>query len=59
LRLAWKALDAVDDLGWMVLFRYCRGHVAIPSRVFSDDAARAAFVATTPERIKAAAAHAS
>jgi hypothetical protein len=59
LRLAWRVLDAVDVLGRMVLLRYGRGHVAIPSRVFSSDAARAAFVTTARERIKAAADQAS
>jgi hypothetical protein len=38
-RLAWRAFEAVDDLGWLVVFRYGRRHLAIPSRVFSDDAA--------------------
>jgi hypothetical protein len=40
-RLAWRAFDAVDDLGRLVLFRFGRQHLAIPSRVFSSDASRA------------------
>jgi hypothetical protein len=54
-RLKWRAIDAVEDLGWIVLFRYGQQNVFIPSRVFSDDAARQAFVAATAARIKAAA----
>jgi hypothetical protein len=54
-RLAWRAFDAVDDLGRLVLFRFGRQHLTIPSRVFSDDAARAAFVTAVREHIRAAA----
>jgi hypothetical protein len=54
-RLAWRAFEAVDDLGGLVLLRYGRRHLAIPSRMFSDDAARAAFVGAVAARIKAAA----
>jgi hypothetical protein len=44
-RLAWGALDRVEDLGSMVFLRMGRHGLCIPSRLFPDDAARAGFVA--------------
>jgi hypothetical protein len=54
-RLAWSALDAVEDLGTAVFFRMGWHALCIPSRVFGDNAARASFVAAASARIKAAA----
>jgi hypothetical protein len=54
-RLAWRAVHAVEDLGKMVIFRFGAQGIAIPSRVFSSDAARAAFLAAATKRIKTAA----
>lgn len=44
-QLTWRAVNAVEDLGKMVVFRLGPQGIAIPSRVFADDAARATFVA--------------
>ena len=55
IRMAWRALDAVEDLGKMVLLRFGVQGIAIPARVFGDDAARVAFVTAAAARIKAAA----
>jgi hypothetical protein len=54
-RVAWRAIDAVEDLGKMVLFRFGPQVICIPSRVFPDSTVRAAFVAAAREHVKAAA----
>jgi hypothetical protein len=54
-RMAWRAVNAVEDLGTMIILRLGAQGIAIPPRVFSDDAARAAFVAAAAAHIKAAA----
>ena len=54
-RLSWRAVSAVEDLGRLVVFRFGAQGLIIPSRVFANDAARLAFVASTAARIKAAA----
>jgi hypothetical protein len=54
-RLAWRAVNAIEDLGKMVVFRFGAQGIAIPSRVFADSAARTAFVTAASARIKAAA----
>jgi hypothetical protein len=54
-RLAWRGVNTVEYLGKMVVLRFGAQGIAIPSRVFADDAARAAFVAAARTRIKAAA----
>jgi hypothetical protein len=54
-RLVWRALDSVDDLGPIVLFLFRGQGIGIPSRLFADDTARAGFVAAARARIKAAA----
>ena len=54
-RLAWRAVNTVEDLGKMVVLRFGAQGIAIPSRVFSGDAARDAFVVAARTRIKAAA----
>jgi hypothetical protein len=48
-------VDAVEDLGRLVALHFGAQGVIIPSRMFADDAARAAFVAAARTRIKAAA----
>jgi hypothetical protein len=53
-RLAWRAINAVEDCGRMVLFVFGAQGIGIPSRVFNDNAARLAFVAAAAVRIKAA-----
>jgi hypothetical protein len=53
-RMAWRAVNAVEDLGKMIILRFGAQGIAIPPRVFSDDAARAAFVAAAAAHIKAA-----
>jgi hypothetical protein len=54
-RFSWRAVQSVDDLGAIVLFR-CGNHaVFVPARTFADDAARKDFVAAAAARIKAAA----
>lgn len=55
IHLIWRAIDAVQDLRTFVLVRHGRGVLPIPSRVFTDDAARLAFVDAVAARIKAAA----
>jgi hypothetical protein len=55
IHLTWRAIDAVQDLRTFVLVRHGRGALPIPSRVFTDDAARLAFVDAVAARIKAAA----
>jgi hypothetical protein len=50
--LTWRAIDAVHDLRTFVLVTHGRGALPIPSRVFTDDAARLAFVAAVAARIK-------
>jgi hypothetical protein len=54
-RLSWRAVSAVEDLGRLVIFRFGAQGVIIPSRVFRDNAARRAFVAATAAHIKTAA----
>lgn len=54
-RLAWRAINAVEDCGEMVLFLFSAQGIGIPSRLFNDNAARLAFVAAAAARIKAAA----
>jgi hypothetical protein len=54
-RLAWRAISAVEDCGRMVLFLFGAQGIGIPSRVFNNNAARVAFVAVVAARIKAAA----
>jgi hypothetical protein len=54
-RLAWRAVNAVEDLGKMITLRFGAQGIAIPPRVFSDSAARADFVAAAAACIKAAA----
>ncbi len=54
-RLAWRAINAVEDRGRMVLFHFGAQRIGIPARVFNDNAARLAFVAAASARIKAAA----
>jgi hypothetical protein len=54
-RLAWRAVESVDDLGAIILLR-CGSHaVFVPARAFADDAARKDFVAVAAARMKAAA----
>jgi hypothetical protein len=54
-RLAWHAINAVEDFGSLVMFRLNWRHVlVIPARIFADDADRANFVAIAAARIKAA-----
>jgi hypothetical protein len=54
-RFTWRAVEDVDDLGTVVLFR-CGNHaVFVPARMFTDNAAREDFVAASAARIKAAA----
>jgi len=50
----WPAMNSVEDLGWAVIFLVADQPLAIPSRVFSDTAVRAAFVAASAARIEAA-----
>jgi hypothetical protein len=54
-RLTSPAIDSVKDLRSFVLVNAGRAVLPIPSRVFTDDAARTAFVAAVAARIKAAA----
>jgi hypothetical protein len=54
-RLAWRAVNAVEDLGKMIILRFGAQGIAIPPRVFADNATRASFVAAAAARIKAAA----
>jgi hypothetical protein len=54
-RLAWRAVTAVEDLGKVITMRLGHQAITIPSRIFADDAARAAFVARTSAWSKAAA----
>jgi hypothetical protein len=54
-RLAWREVKAVEDLGKIVVVRFGAQGLTLPSRVFADDATRAAFVAAAAARIKAAA----
>jgi hypothetical protein len=42
-RLSWRAVSAIEDLGRLVIFRFGAQGVIIPSRVFANDAARLAF----------------
>ena len=54
-RITWRGVQWVEDMGVIVLFR-CQNHfVFIPVRMFADVAARKAFVAASAARIKAAA----
>jgi hypothetical protein len=53
--LAWRALESVEDQGLVGLLLYYGRGIGIPQRVFTDDAARAGFVAAATARIKAAA----
>jgi len=54
-RFTWHAVEGVDDLGAIVLFR-CGNHaVFVPARMFANDDARKEFVAASAARIKAAA----
>jgi hypothetical protein len=53
-RFTWRAVENVDDLGAIVLFR-CGNHaVFVPARMFADDAARKDFVAAAAARKAAA-----
>jgi hypothetical protein len=54
-RYTWRGVEAVEDLGRIVLFRCGERAIFIPARMFSDQAARSAFVATAAAHIKAAA----
>jgi hypothetical protein len=54
-RFSWRAVQSVDDLGAIVLFRCSNHAVFVPARMFADDAARKDFVAVSAARIKAAA----
>jgi hypothetical protein len=55
-QLTWRAVDGVRDLRSFVVVSSCgRATLPLPSRVFGDNAARAAFVAAAAARIKAAA----
>jgi hypothetical protein len=54
--LALGALDAVEDLGRLVLFRMGRRALCIPARVFADDATRVSFVAAASARVETASA---
>jgi len=46
-RLAWRAVNAVEDLGKMVTLRFGPQGITVPTRVFADIAERVAFVAAT------------
>ncbi|MGO8923594.1 MAG: hypothetical protein ACLQF4_11725 [Xanthobacteraceae bacterium] len=54
-QLAWRAVKAVEDLGRIVIVRFGAQGLTLPSRVFADDATRAAFTAAARAWIKAAA----
>jgi hypothetical protein len=54
-RMKWRALEGAEDRGRMVLFLFNGRGIGIPSRIFSDNTARVAFVAAARARIKAAA----
>ncbi len=54
-RLAWRAVRAVEDLGKILIVRFGAQGLTVPSRVFADDATRAAFTAAASAWIKAAA----
>jgi hypothetical protein len=54
-RVAWRAIDTVQDLCSFLSVRFGRAVLVIPSRVFTDDAARFAFLSAASTRIKAAA----
>jgi hypothetical protein len=54
-RVTWRGVQWVEDLGVIVLFR-CQNHfIFVPARMFADTTARKAFVATSVARVKAAA----
>ena len=55
-RMPWRAIARVEDAPSMVIFWYqpTRGYF-VPSRAFTDDAARAAFAAWAAARVQAAA----
>jgi hypothetical protein len=54
-RLAWRAVKTVEDLGKAIVLRFGIQGLTIPSRVFGDDTARAAFIVSARAWIKAAA----
>jgi hypothetical protein len=54
-RLAWRAVNAVEDLGKAIVLRFGTQRLTVPSQVFGDDTARAAFIASARAWIKAAA----
>ena len=54
-RLAWRAVKAVEDLGKILIVRFGAQGLTVPSRVFADDATPAAFTAAVKASIKAAA----
>lgn len=54
-RLAWRAVTAVEDLGKIVIVCFGTQALTLPSRVFADDARRTAFTAAASAWIKAAA----
>jgi len=55
-RLAWRAVNAVEDLGKVVVLRFGPQGITIPTRVFANNAERAAFVAAASAwRLQAAA----
>jgi hypothetical protein len=55
-RMPWRAIARVEDAPSMVIFWYqpTQGYF-VPSRAFTDDAARAAFAAWAAARVQAAA----
>jgi hypothetical protein len=54
-RLAWRAVTVVEDLGKIIIVRFGAQGITLPSRVFADDATRAAFAAAASAWIEAAA----
>jgi len=52
----WRGLEvnAVEDLSKLIILRFGAQGITIPSRVFPDQAARAAFVTAAGARIKGA-----
>ena len=54
-RLSWRAVRAVEDLGRLLFFRFGAQGLVIPSRVFANDAARLASRSAVSAWIKTAA----
>jgi hypothetical protein len=54
-RLTWRAVNEVEDLGKAIVVRFGIQGLTIPSRVFADDTTRGAFIVAARAWIKAAA----